>query len=118
MKAPADLGEMLLKQGSDIQPFFIDGLFIDNQIFKGLLPLEQPKALSLKPSELYSVLRIIAKQRYGFELPERQQELKCLSNSINKLATIRDVCLKLGVKIAAGKEYALENEVQKEQKVV
>lgn len=112
MKAPADLGEMLLKQGAgDIQPFFIDGLFIDTQIFKGLLPLEQPATLSLKPSELYAKLRIIARQRYGYDLPANQSELKCLQNATNKLATLRDICLKLGVKVTNGKDFFLDNDI-------
>jgi hypothetical protein len=102
---------MLLRQGgADIQPFEIDGLFIDAQIFKGLLPLEEPATLTLKPSELFAKLRIVSRQRYGLELPVRQSELRCLQNATNKLAVLRDVTLKLGVKLICAREFALDND--------
>lgn len=45
---------MLLKQGgvsgAEIQPFAVDGLFIDTSVFKGLLELEEPEVLFMKPS--------------------------------------------------------------------
>jgi hypothetical protein len=45
---------MLLKTTSgDIQPFAVEGLFIDPSVFKGLLPIEEPDILRLKPFELY-----------------------------------------------------------------
>jgi hypothetical protein len=92
----------------------VEGLFIETGVFKGLLPLENPSVLSLKPSELYAKIRTVAKVRYGLELPEMQTELKCLSHAINKLALIRDICLKLGVRLLshANKDYVLENDIQ------
>ena len=63
---------MLLKQGAagtEIQPFAVEGLFIDTAVFKGLLPLDNPAVLQLKPSELYEKIRIVARQRYGLVLP-------------------------------------------------
>jgi hypothetical protein len=77
--APADLGEMLLKTTSgDIQPFAVEGLFIDPSVFKGLLPIEEPEILKLKPSELYEKIRAVVKNRYGLTLPAKQSELRCL----------------------------------------
>jgi hypothetical protein len=55
---------MLLKQGAtaqEVQPFTIEGLFIETSVFKGLLPLEEPESLSMRPSELYEKIRIIAR---------------------------------------------------------
>ena len=79
-KAPADLGEMFLKQGAsgEAQPFAVEGLFIDPAVFKGLLPLEDPAVLKMKPSEFYAKIREVAQIRYGYELPKNQSELKCL----------------------------------------
>jgi hypothetical protein len=77
--APADLGEMLLKnEGAGVQPFAVEGLFVDQSVFKGLIPLENPEVLSLKPSQLYAKIRVVARQRYGYILPEKQTELRCL----------------------------------------
>ena len=110
---------MLLKQAAastqsnpDVQPFAVDGLFVDVGVFKCLLPVEEPEVLRMKPSQVYEKLRIIARQRYGVTLPESQKELKCLSSQNNKLALMRDVCLKLGVKLLStqNKEFHLENE--------
>lgn len=77
MKTPADLGEMFLKQG-DAQPFAVDGLFLDPAVFKGLLPLEEPSILKLKPVEFYAKIREVAKIRYGMDLPAKQSDLRCL----------------------------------------
>ena len=62
-KAPADLGEMFLKQSTasgETQPFAVEGLFIDPAVFKGLLPLEEPSVLKMKPAEFYSKIREVA----------------------------------------------------------
>ena len=70
-----------MKQGqaqAEIQPFAVDGLFIDTSVFKGLLPLEEPAVLKTKPSEFYARIRIVAKQRYGMDLPEKQSDIRCL----------------------------------------
>jgi hypothetical protein len=70
---------MLLKTTSgDIQPFAVEGLFIDPSVFKGLLPIEEPEILKLKPSELYDKIRAVVKNRYGLTLPSKQSELRCL----------------------------------------
>ncbi len=71
MKTPADLGEMFLKQGAgETQPFAVEGLFIDTSVFKGLLPLEEPAVLKMKPGEFYSKIKEIAEIRYGIQLPK------------------------------------------------
>lgn len=53
----------------------------------------------------------MAQIRYGYELPEKQTEIKSLQHPTSKLALLRDICLKLGVKIlAATKDISLDNE--------
>jgi hypothetical protein len=98
----------------EVQPFAVDGLFIDMQVFKGLLPIEEPGVLSLKPSEFYARLRIVARQRYGMELPEKQSDIRCLQQGVTKLAVLRDLCLKVGVKLIANsnREYVLDNDLK------
>jgi len=79
--APADLGEMLLKNGGsnpDVQPFAVEGLFVDTSIFKGLLPIDEPAILRVTPSEFYEKIRTVSKQRYGLELPAKITELRSL----------------------------------------
>lgn len=98
----------------DVQPFAVDGLFIDTSVFKGLLPLEEPSVLKLKPREFYAMIRVVAKQRYSMELPERQSDLRCLQHGVTKLAVLRDLCLKVGVKLIshANREYVLDNDLK------
>ena len=72
---------MLLKQGGanpDIQPFAVEGLFVDAAVFKGLLPIEEPAILRVKPTEFYENIRTVSKQRYGLELPAKITELRSL----------------------------------------
>ena len=61
---------MLFKQNQDIQNFSIDELFKDQQIAHGLLHIDRPSALSLKPNDLYHRIKEIAVRRYGYELPQ------------------------------------------------
>jgi hypothetical protein len=117
VKAPADLGEMFLKQGAsgaDTQPFAVDGLFIDPAVFKGLLPIEEPSILRRKPSEFYAQIRDVARIRYGMELPQRQSELRCLQHANTKLALLRDLCLKVGIKLIshANRDFVLDNDLK------
>ena len=108
---------MLLRaSGADIQPFAVEGLFLDANVFKGLLQSEEPSVLTMKPKELYEKIRKVALHRYSLELPENQQDLLCLKKANTKLAVLRDICLKVGVKLLAGgkdfsREYNLDNEV-------
>lgn len=83
----------------EVLPFAVEGLFIDTSVFKGLLPLEEPSVLTLKPKEFYAKIRTVAKQRYSLELPEKQSDLRCLQSGVTKLAVLRDLCLKVGVKL-------------------
>ena len=107
---------MFLKQGvsGETQPFAVEGLFIDPAVFKGLLPLEDPAILKMKPSEFYAKIREVSNIRYGMELPQKQSELRCLQHANNKLALLRDVCLKVGIKLIshANREFILDNDVK------
>jgi hypothetical protein len=61
---------MLLKtSGADLQPFSVDGLFIDPQVFKGLYHIEEPAILRQKPVDLYEQIRNVALHRYSMVLP-------------------------------------------------
>jgi len=53
----------------------------------------------MRPEELYGRIREIAKVRYGVEMPKRQAEVRCLQMANNKLAILRDLCLKVGIKL-------------------
>lgn len=116
-KAPADLGEMFLKQSAasgETQPFAVEGLFIDPAVFKGLLPLEEPSVLKMKPAEFYAKIGEVAQIRYGIELPQKQSELRCLQHANTKLALLRDLCLKVGIKLMshANRDFVLDNDVK------
>ena len=76
--------------------------------------MQEPEVLLTKPAELYAKIRIVAMQRYGMELPAKQSELRCLQHQNNKIALMRDICLKIGVKLIAhsGRDYCLENDLQ------
>jgi len=54
----------------------------------------------------------VAKKRFSYELPEKQIDLKCLSHANYKLSLLRDLCLKLGIKLVKheDREYLLEND--------
>jgi hypothetical protein len=107
---------MFLKQsaGSEAQPFAVEGLFLDPAVFKGLLPIEEPAILKLKPSEFYEKIREVAQIRYGMELPKRQSELRCLQHANTKLALLRDLCLKVGIKLMshANRDLVLDNDIK------
>lgn len=78
--------------------FEIKSLFTKN--FKSLINDDRnSKLLKMKPKEFYSRVVYMAKKRYGYELPEDLLELGCRKTEIEKLALLRDFCLKLGVKI-------------------
>lgn len=103
---------MLLKtSGADLQPFAVEGLFIDPQVFKGLYHIEEPAVLRQKPAELYEQIRNVALHRYSMVLPANQKDLLCLKKANTKLAVLRDICLKIGVKLVSH-EYNLDNDLQ------
>ena len=103
---------MLLKtSGADLQPFAVDGLFIDPEVFKGLYHIEEPATLRQKPAELYDQIRSVALHRYSMELPANQRDLLCLQKANTKLAVLRDICLKIGVKLIS-REYSLDNDMK------
>lgn len=51
-------------------PFSIGELFKDKTVASSLIKLEQPEVLSLKPTQLYEKIKVIAAKRYGYTLPE------------------------------------------------
>ncbi len=64
---------MLFKQSQgDIQNFQIDELFKEKTISQGLITIERPTVLSMKPQDLYQQIKHLAKWRYDFDLPESQ----------------------------------------------
>lgn len=72
-----------------------------------------PVSLKLKPSELYARIKSIASGRYHYQLPEKQTELLCLQNANNKISLLRDICIKLGIKLITheSKELILDNDL-------
>ena len=76
------------------------------------MKIDLPASLQLKPAQLYQKIRHIVQARYRFSLPEKQEELVCLKSGSNKLSLLRDICLKLGIKLVASddREYILEND--------
>jgi hypothetical protein len=54
-----------------LQNFSIDELFKESSIAKGILYIEKPEALSMKPADLYTRIKELALKRYGFELTEK-----------------------------------------------
>ena len=114
-KKPVDLGEMLLKtSGAELQPFAVEGLFIEPQVFKGLYHIEEPAVLRQKPAELYEQIRKVALHRYSMELPVNQKDLLCMKKANTKLAVLRDICLKIGVKLISH-DYNLDNDIDLQQ---
>lgn len=118
---PSSLNEMLFRPqgatgvGADVQPFSINELFLNKDVSQSLLKIEQPELLSMKPSQLYEKIKAIAVQRYQYTLlPEKQVELKCISSATNKYALLRDICIKVGIKILSHshKDYILENDLK------
>ena len=91
--------------GSDASATIRDGLFNIGDIFsapqvsKCLHKLVPPTALRTTPKDLYTEMREIAKQRFGFELPNDMKRLLCLQSINNKTSLLRDLCKSLGVKL-------------------
>lgn len=69
---------MLFKSHGDVQSFSIGELFKAKDVAASLHRIEQPAALSMKPSDLYQQIKQIAEKRFRYSLPEKQSELKCL----------------------------------------
>ncbi len=103
---------MLFRSNQDADLFNVDELFKEKSISQNLLTIEKPKALALKPSELYQRIKDIALWRYKYTLPENQTDLKCLQSSNYKISLLRDLSLKLGLKIlnSSSKDFILEND--------
>jgi len=95
-----------------VPSFDVDQLFQEKSVSQSLLKIERPEALQLSPSQLYEKIRYVAKKRYSFELPEKQTDLKCLQNANHKISLLRDICIKIGVKILShtDRDYILDND--------
>ena len=70
---------MLFRPQGEVPTFKLEELFKSKDVANSLYLIEQPAALSLKPAELYQRIKEIASKRFGYTLPEKQSELKCLS---------------------------------------
>jgi len=66
-------------------------------ISTGLYKLYLPKGLTIKPSEIYNEVKLIAKARFGHELPAEPKGLKCLSSPLNKTSLLREICIQVGI---------------------
>ena len=109
---PTDISSVLFKT-QDMVSFSIDDLFKEQTISKSLIPIGEPACLKMTPRALYAQIRELANKRYGVELPEDQKSLLCLGNSYNKISLLRDVCIKIGVKVNQGaKDFILDNDTQ------
>lgn len=105
---------MLFKTQHDATTFSIDDLFKEERISKSLHKIDIPESLKLKPKELYERLKDIAQKRYGFKLPEKQVDLACLQSPSSKISLLRDISIKVGIKIALGqKEFIFDNDSSK-----
>ncbi len=100
----------MLFKNTDAADFKIESLFENKALATGLIHIPEPACLSLKPSELYTRIKHIAKVRYGYELPESYTGMATMKNFFNKLALLRDLCRKLGIHVS-NKDYVLENEM-------
>jgi hypothetical protein len=92
---------MLFKQYQDLQSFTIDELFKEKSISSSLFVVEKASALTLKPQDFYQRIREVALKRFSYDLPAQQTDLKCLQHPNYKLSLLRDLCIKLGVKIVS-----------------
>lgn len=92
--------------------FTLDELFKEKSLSTNLFLLQKPTALSLRPQDLYEKIREIALKRYSYQLPESQTDLKCLQHPNYKLSLLRDLCIKLGIKVLShkNKDYILDND--------
>ncbi|EAR84624.2 translation initiation factor, putative (macronuclear) [Tetrahymena thermophila SB210] len=70
----------------------------------GGIELALPEFLSSKPSDLWKRIIHIASKRYEYKLPENINDYTPLNLKFNRLATLRDLCLTIGVHIEA-KDY-------------
>lgn len=83
----------------ELEEFKIGDLFSLPIISTGLYRLYLPRGLTLKPSEIYAEIREVAKARFGHDLPEDPKKIICLSSPLNKLAFLREICLKVGIQL-------------------
>jgi protein TIF31 len=93
-------------KGEEQKLFDIKSLY--NKNFKNLVEdNKNSKLLKMKPKELYSRITHLVKKRYNYELPQNMVDLEWRKSYNNKIAFLRDFCLKLGLKVHS-KDYELE----------
>ena len=73
---------------------------------------DHQKLLELKPSDVWRRVKEICKRRYLYDLPERVTDFQPFSYALTKRATLRDVCMSVGIVIEC-KEYKLVDDHQK-----
>lgn len=71
------------------------------------LPL--PEALTMKPSKIWEKIAHVAVSRYQHIFPDNINDYTPLTMKFNRLATLRDLLLTIGVSIEA-KEYDFSHE--------
>ncbi|CAI2365697.1 unnamed protein product [Moneuplotes crassus] len=95
--------------------FEIKSLYTKN--FKSLIDdNKNSKYLSMKPSEFYQKITYLVKKRYGYDLPAKLEDNECRKTYKNKAALLRDLCIKIGLKIHS-KNYNFEEISTEETKV-
>ena len=90
---------MLFKPHGEVPTFHLEELFKTKDVASGLYKIEKPAALSLTPQKLYQRIKDIATKRFAYTLPEKQSELKSLATQTTKISLLRDLSIKLGVKL-------------------
>jgi hypothetical protein len=105
---------MLFKQTQEAQQFSIDELFKEHAVSVNLFTIPLPECLTLTPADIYNRIKQIAANRFRYTaLPERQHDLLSLAHSSTKIAILRDLCIKIGIKIRCqiSEEYILDNDL-------
>lgn len=69
-----------------------------------MISIAEPATISTKPSAIWARIVYVANKRYSHVFPENIEKYSPLSLKFNRLATLRDLLLSIGVHIEA-KEY-------------
>lgn len=73
-----------------------------------IITITQPTTISTKPSEIWARIVHVAQKRYSHALPADINTYTPLTLKFNRLATLRDLVLSIGVHIEA-KDYEFNN---------
>lgn len=104
-----NLNDIIFKQPLENEPIKINDLFKDKSAAFSLVHIPEPCFLGLRPSDLSKLLIEIAKFRYGFDLNADFAQIQCLSNELDKISFVRDLCKAVGISLLI-KEFVLEND--------